>query len=201
MVPMTLAKRLRRLNRRSTPPRQWLLTDDLRLPDPLPALRRLPAGSGVILRHYDNATRYELAVAVMREARRRRLVVLVAGDWRLAAALGADGLHVPEGMARRGILGPALAWVRRCGRLLSMACHGRTALGRARRLGADMALLSPVFATASHPGAAAIGAVRFGLWAGRARLPVFALGGMTRRRLARVPLAAGYAAIGAFTGP
>lgn len=82
-----------------------------------------------------------------------------------------------------------------------MACHGRSALGRARALKADMAVLSPAFATASHPGAAFIGAARFGLWVRRAGLPVLALGGMNRRRLVRLPLAAGFAAVGAFREP
>jgi thiamine-phosphate pyrophosphorylase len=176
------------------------VTDVHRLPDPLPVMARLPPGTGVILRHYGEAGRERLGRAVARLARRRRLVLLVAGDWRLAAGLGADGLHLPEGLARHGLLAGALGWVRRRRRLLLVACHGITALGRAKALGADAALLSPVFATASHPGAPAIGAVRFGLWARRAGLPVIALGGMSHRMLTRLPpgSAAGMAAIGAF---
>jgi thiamine-phosphate pyrophosphorylase len=52
-------------------------------------------------------------------------------------------------------------------------------IGLARRLGADAALLSPVFPTRSHPGGAVLGPVRFRLLARQARLPVIALGGMT----------------------
>lgn len=197
---MKLANARRGLNR---PPRLFLVTDSLRLPDPLPAMERLPPGTGVILRHYGAAERMRLGRAAARVARRRRLVLLVAGDWRLAAALGADGLHLPEGAARHGLLASALGWVRRRKGWLLVACHGIAALGRARALDADAALLSPVFPTASHPGAPSIGPVRFGSWVRRAGVPVIALGGMNRRTFARLPpgAAAGMAAIGAFKEP
>jgi thiamine-phosphate pyrophosphorylase len=193
---MTVANRRSRLNQ---PPRLLLVTDEIRLPDPLTAMKLLPPGSGVILRHYATDQRRNLGKAVAALARRHRLVLLVAGDWRLAAEIGADGLHLPEGLARHGLLAGALGWVRRRRRLLLAACHGPLALGRARALGVDAALLSPVFPTESHPGAVSIGAVRFGLWAKRAGLPVIALGGMSLHRLRRLPLAAGLAAIGALS--
>ncbi len=179
-----------------------LVTDETRLRDPLAAMGLLPPGAGVLLRHYQSPQRPTLGLAVAALARRRRLTLLVAGDWRLAARLGASGLHLPEGLARHGVLAPALGWVRRRHRLLLVACHSPAALGRAARLRADAALLSPAFPTASHIGAAAIGPLRFGLWARRARLPVLALGGINRRTVARLPkgAVAGLAAIGALSG-
>ena len=199
---MTLANAARLLN--ATARRSWrgpsllLVTDEARLPDPLPAIARLPAGAGVVVRQYGEDHRLALATAIAVLARRRRLVLLVAGDWRLAARLGAQGLHLPEGLARHGVLAPALGWRRQRRALLSMACHSPAALGRAATLGADAALLSPAFATASHVGAKPIGPLRFGLWAKRARLPVLALGGLTRLTARRLPrgAAAGLAAIG-----
>lgn len=185
---MTLANPMRRLNRH----RRWpgpgliLVSDPLRLPDPLRAMGQLPPGSGVLLRPYGQADRDDLGRAIARLARIRRLVLLVAGDWRLAARLGAAGLHLPEGLAAHGVLAPALGWVRRRRRLLLCAAHSPRALGRAAAIKADAGLLSPVFATLSHPAATTIGAVRFGLWARRAGLPVLALGGInpaTARRL------------------
>ena len=201
---MTLANAARLLN--LTARRPWrgpallLVTDRARLPDPLPVMVGLAAGTGIVLRHYDDGDRPALAFAIAALARRRRLVLLVAGDWRLAARLGAQGLHLPEGLARRGVLSPALGWCRRRRRLLTVACHSPAALGRAARLGADAALLSPAFSTASHPGASPIGAVRFGLWARRSRLPVIALGGIGERSARRLPqgAAAGLAAIGGY---
>lgn len=201
---MTLANAARLLN--VTARRSWrgpalmLVTDETRLPDPLAVIAGLPAGTAILLRHYGDRNRLALAEAIAALARRRRLVLLVAGDWRLAARLGAQGLHLPEGLARHGVLAPALGWRRRTGRLLSVACHSAAALGRAAALGADAGLLSPVFATASHADAKPIGPLRFGLWAGRTGLPVLALGGLTPRTAKRLPkgVAVGLAAIGGF---
>jgi thiamine-phosphate pyrophosphorylase len=175
-----------------------LVTDPVRLPNPLAIMARLPPGSGVLLRPYGDSSCPTAQIAAL--ARQRRLILLVAGDWRLAARLGAQGLHLPEGLGRHGLLSPALGWRRRRGALLTMACHSPAALGRAASLGADAALLSPAFATASHVGAKPIGPLRFGLWSRKARLPVMALGGLTLRTAPRLPKssAAGLAAIGAF---
>lgn len=60
--------------------------------------------------------------------------------------------------------------------------HGRAEIIAARRRGARLIFISPVFATASHPGAPVLGRVRFGLLARDAGVPVAALGGMTARR-------------------
>lgn len=192
---MTLANLARR-RKRGRLPALILVTDDRRLPDPAAALARLPAGAGILLRHYGAADRAGLARRLAAQARRQRQVLLVAGtDWRLAAAVGAAGLHLPENAART-LADPGLRlWLRR-GHVLSVACHGPAALARAARLGADAALLSPVFATASHPGAPCLGATRFALWARAARLPVLALGGVNGRSALALRFAAGLAAIG-----
>jgi thiamine-phosphate pyrophosphorylase len=73
-------------------------------------------------------------------------------------------------------------------------------LRRAAAIGADAALLSPVFATASHPGAPALGPLAFAVLAGKAPLPVYALGGMTSENARRLNGArlAGIAGIGLF---
>src|SRR5436190_221010 len=47
---------------------------------------------------------------------------------------------------------------------------------------ADLVLLSPIFPTQSHPDAATLGPIRFGLMARRARTRVVGLGGMDARR-------------------
>jgi thiamine-phosphate pyrophosphorylase len=56
----------------------------------------------------------------------------------------------------------------------------------AERAGADFVFLSPVFPTRSHPGAAALGPIRFGLLARGTHVPVIALGGMDPRRAQRL---------------
>lgn len=137
-------------------------------------LARLPRGAAVLLRDLPDAAARRAA----RAARRRGLVPVVAGDGRLALALGA-GLHLPDRRATRHLL-PFL--LNRRGRLLSLAVHGRAGVARVRRLRAGAALVSPAFATASHPGAPGLGPLR---WAALARgLPcaALALGGMDRHR-------------------
>ena len=112
-------------------------------------LARLPRGAAVLLRDLPDAAARRAA----RAARRRGLVPVVAGDGRLALALGA-GLHLPDRRATRHLL-PFL--LNRRGRLLSLAVHGRAGVARVRRLRAGAALVSPAFATASHPGAPGLG--------------------------------------------
>jgi len=174
-----------------------LVTDERRLPDPLAAAARLPPGSGVLLRHYGDPDRLARAAALAALCRRRRLCLLVAGDWRLAARLGAAGLHLPEGLARHGVLAGALGWRRRCHALLTVAAHSPRALGRAAELGADAALVSPIFPSRSHPGAPVVGPVRLGLWRRLARQPLIALGGVSAATARRLPrgAVAGLAAI------
>ncbi len=193
---MTIANAARALNLRSAArhprardlPPLILMTDEARLPDPVAALAGLPRGSAVILRHYGDgvsaSARLRLARDLARTCRRRGLRLLVAASPRLAAAVGAAGVHLPEWMVAAGTLA---ARMRRPGWIVTAACHSEAALMRAARLGADAALLAPVFPTASHPHAPALGAVRFARIAHGSPIPVYALGGVDAagaRRLA-----------------
>ena len=169
-------------------PRLWLLSDPVRLPDPRAAAARLPRGSAVVARGMSPPAAL-LALAAL--CRRRGLRLLVAGDGRAALRLGA-GLHLPE-RPTPGLL--AFLRARRPGALLSLAVHGRRGLARGRRLRADAVLISPIFPTASHPGARALGPHAWAWLARHAGRPAVALGGVTGAR--RVPpIAAGLAAIG-----
>lgn len=175
---MTLIKLARHLNASGTARRRLpgllLMTDGERLPDPLPAVRRLPPGAGVILRHYDAPDRSDLAARLAEICRGRGLPLLIAGDWRLAMRVGAAGLHLPEAM-----VSTRTAWCRgRPDWLITAAAHSVNAIRRAQRSGVDAVLVSPVFGTASHPGARTIGRVRFAKMVRESALPVFALGGI-----------------------
>jgi thiamine-phosphate pyrophosphorylase len=175
-----------------------LLTDAARLADPMPAAAALPKGSAIILRHYGVAGREALGRELMALCRRRGLSLLIAADWRLAWKLGAHGVHLPEWQAARPPVLP-----RKPGWLITAAAHSRPALLRAARLGAHAALLSPVFPTSSHPGAAALGALRFAALAMRCPLPVYALGGIAADNAARLTGsgAAGIAAVSGLANP
>lgn len=162
-------------------PRFWLMTDDTRgLAEA--AIPRLPPGSAVIFRHYAAKNREALGAHLHALARRHAALFLVAGDPRLAARLHADGYHAPEALAHR------LPFARRLlpRGLMTMAAHGARALATARLYAPDALILSPVFKTASHPGAAALGSVRFAALAHATALPVVALGGMTVENFGRL---------------
>ncbi|TDH61654.1 thiamine phosphate synthase, partial [Dankookia rubra] len=151
----------------------------------------LPAGAAVLARGLAPAVLAGLAAI----ARRRRLVLVVAGNGRLALRHGA-GLHLPDRRTGTELL-PFLLARRRRPLLLTLAAHGRPGLARARRLGADAVLLSPVFPTASHPGAPALGPLRWAALARRGgRRAMVALGGVGPANAGRLPRwTAGFAAI------
>ena len=87
---------------------------------------------------------------------------LTATEW------GADGIYGH----------PRALWPTRRGLLHLATAHDLHEIGLANRLGADAVLLSPVFATRSHPGGEVLGAARFRLLAQHCLAPVIAMGGM-----------------------
>ncbi len=160
------------------------MTDERRLPDPVAAVEALPRGSAVILRHYTAPGRHLLARRLAAVCAVRGIRLLIGGDAGLAQAVGAQGVHLPEYLARRGAC-PR----RRPGWLVTAAAHSPAALCRAARAGADAALLSPVFPTASHPGVPPLGPWRFAAWCRRSPIPVYALGGVSAANARRLILA------------
>ena len=131
------------------PPPLWLFTDPAAQPDLPAAVARLPRGlCGVVFRHDGVEHRRALGQAVARICRARRLALSVAGDWRLAAALRA-GCHLRDGVRPR----QAPRYVRST----TSSAHDRLTALRARRADAATILVSPVFPTASHAGAATLG--------------------------------------------
>ena len=181
-------------------PETFLMTDDVRHPDPAPAIACLPAGSAVIFRHYGTTDRERLAQTLARLCRSRDILFLVAADARLARTVNADGLHLPETLAFSGPQTWRL-W-RKSNWLVTAAAHSPAALERAGRAGADAALLSPVFPTQSHPGAPPIGPLRFAAWTRLSPVPVYALGGIipaVRWRRLHNSGARGWASIGSFS--
>ena len=160
---------------------------DPRLGDGLQAaVRKLPAGSGVVFRHYQTPTgeRLSLFRQIQRICRQRGHVLLLAGpsDW------SADGVHGRERS--------------RPTQILSMPVHSLREIRDAQRLGADLMFLSPVFATRSHHAARALGLLQFSRLAKLVGpTKVIALGGMTRNKAQSLTHRVGYgwAGIDAFT--
>jgi 8-oxo-dGTP diphosphatase len=116
------------------------------------------------------------AQRVLALARAHGAKVLVNSDVELARAIGADGVHLTAAQLRGATGRPDLAW---CG----ASCHSTEELRRAGDLGVDFAVLGPVCATPSHPGAVPLGWDRFREIAAGASIPVYALGGLLPRDL------------------
>ncbi len=173
------------MHRRQPLPRLWLMTDERQGERLWAALERLPQGAGIVFRHYEAPDRRMLFERVRRVARRRGLVLVLAGPPDLAGRWGADGSHGRH----RGRTG----WTR------TAPAHDLKEMREAERAGAQFLFVSPVFATRSHPMSKPLGPVRFALLARQTRLPVIALGGMDRRRARRLAGAYGWAAIDAWT--
>jgi thiamine-phosphate pyrophosphorylase len=162
------------VTRAKTLPALWLISDARNDAGLERALAALPRGSGLIYRHYhlDGPERLARFRTLRRAAKARGHKIVLADSALTAREWGADGIYGA----------PRALWPRRGGLLHLATAHNHAELGLAARLGADAALLSPVFATRSHPGGGTLGAVRFRLLARQAGLPVIALGGMTPAR-------------------
>lgn len=166
------------------------MTDAERAPDPEAALRRLPRGAALIWRAYEGEPERDELRRLTSLARRRGILLLVAGAPQLAARTGIMGLHLPERETRRPRSGPYVIPRLRPARGLALtaACHSEMAIRRAAAAGADAVLISPVFATRSHPQAEPLGLLRFASLARLAQslgLAPYALGGIATEAQAR----------------
>ena len=157
-------------------PQLWLVSDARNDAVLERALMRSPRGSGFIFRHYHlpQAERRARFGRLARIAHKRGVLVVLAGSTGLARTWGADGAY-----------GPAQSLERGKGLRIATA-HSLTEIAAANRAGVDAILLSPTFATRSHPGAPALGPLRWRLLAVRAWVPVIALGGMNARSARRL---------------
>jgi 8-oxo-dGTP diphosphatase len=125
------------------------------------------------LEETDGARRRRVARAAVTTCARHGARVMLNGTPGEALAAGADGVHLNAARLRQLSARPLAP-----DRLLSASCHNVAELAHAEALGVDFAYLSPVHATASHPGAAVLGWHGLHRLARAARVPVFALGGM-----------------------
>lgn len=155
-----LLKQARRLNARNGGPNCpippiVLMTDDQRIPDPDAAIRALSHDSMVIFRHYDHPKRAKLGAHLRTICRAKGIPFLVANDVALALKLDADGMHFPE---YRALTDPGIYRRMPQGFLRISACHSVQTLGKLAQLPKhirpDGVLISPIFPTQSHPGAA-----------------------------------------------
>jgi len=129
-----------------------------------------------------------LAGQALQRCRRHgaRLLLNAPSGW--VERVGADGVHLDR---------------RRLAYWVAASCHDARELARAEAIGCDFAVLSPVLPTASHPGAPTLGWEGFAELADAARIPVYALGGVSPADIPRAHglYAQGIAAIRALWEP
>ena len=171
------------------------MTDHAHMPDPMRVARRLPPHSLIILRDYDHADRLALARQWAKACRENHCLFSVGGDAQLARRVRADGIHWPEKLLPRK---PGHKFT-----ITTTATHSRKALMRAQKAGIPMALISPVFATTSHPGAKPLGVLNYRRMVRGVRIAIGVLGGITAQTARRLvhPRPHALAAITAFLAP
>ena len=177
-------------------PRLLVLTDDGVAPDHVRAVWPAVAGAvpdGVValtVRYRGLEARPLSSLCAALQGLTPRAPVLVSRRLDVALAAGLAGVHLPaHGVCcdeARRLLGE--------GALVVRAAHDEAELAAAA-LGADLALLSPLWSPRSHAQQRpALGAPRFLVMARGARVPVLALGGVTPENAA-LAVAAGAAGV------
>ena len=145
------------------------------------AERALEGGLSLIqLREKDwpVARRDALAGRLVPLAHRFGAQVLLNGTPEDAQRLACDGVHWTSATLARASQRPA-------GMLVAASCHTRADIARAGELDLDFALLGPVAATPTHPGAVLLGWDGFAKVVAGTRVPVYALGGLSGEDLVR----------------
>ena len=172
----------------SLPPALFV-TDPARIADPRTVANGLPAGFGMVYRHFGAPDRARMAEDLARICRRRGVALLIAADPALAMKVHADGVHWPFRL-RQGVR----RWQSRFA-LQTVSAHSGRELRAAARLPVDAVLLSTVFASGSASAGGAMGAGRFMRRVKAAGVPVYALGGVTAENAGRITGCAGFAAV------
>lgn len=114
-----------------------------------------------------------LAAEVVARCHEHGVLCLLNAPAEWVEELGADGVHLDSERLQQALTRPLPAplWV-------AASCHSVEDLQQARAIDASFALMSPVKATASHPGVEGIGWQGFATMAAQATIPLYALGGM-----------------------
>jgi thiamine-phosphate pyrophosphorylase len=142
-----ISNELNRISRFKGKPRLIFMTDNEAQPHPEETIDRMPEGSMVILRDYDDENRHDLAKALSYICQSKGIKFLVAGDLTLALMVDADGVHLPKYMAQDAesikIDNPNF--------IITIAANSKKAVEKAELLGVYAVLVAPVFPTKSHP--------------------------------------------------
>ncbi len=148
-------------------------TDPDRTPRPWETAARLPAGSGVVFRHFGRDDAYDTAQRLREATAGRDGLLLIGLDAELAERVGADGVHLPErALDQAEVLSTARPDWRITG-----AVHRLQGLEAASEV--DAVIVSPIF----QAGGTSSGKIPLGLpgltkFVRASGVPVYALGGI-----------------------
>jgi len=156
-------------------------TDPERTPHPWETAARLPAGSGVVFRHFGAPDALETALRLREATRRRDGLLLIGLDTDLAERVEADGVHLPQ--CALGLAADLSA--RRPSWRLTGAVHDAEAMQSA--VGLDAVVVSPVFPAGGRSSKkAALGIEGLTRLIATAPCPVYGLGGIDAGNAARL---------------
>ena len=124
-------------------------------------------------KNYSREALRELALKMLPLLRQHDARLIINADIELCKKIGADGVQLTGAQLAELNERPDVYWC-------AASCHNAEELRRAEELGCNFALLSPVLATQSHPGAPYLGWENFATIAAGSSIPVYALGGLTQ---------------------
>lgn len=175
------------------------MSDPDRTPDVLKIARRLPEGSALIYRHFGVKNRKAIAKKLRNITYERDIQLFIGQDAKLAAGVGADGVHFAERDLAKGLaLHAEYPDV-----LITGAAHSLKAVQMCVQNKMDAAIVSSVFKSESPSASGApLGVEAFAYLAGNVDIPLMALGGITPKNVSALygSGASGIAGVSSFAG-
>ena len=149
----------------------------------------LPSGWGVIFRTKNIEKSIKEAIALRQVCRRRTIRFLMSQFPMVAHEIGADGVHWPEVRIR-----DTRYW-RGCFPLTTASVHSCEGVRNAQKLPIDAVLFSSVFASDSRSSRSPVGSMQYRTIVRSARIPIYALAGVTAGNAQSVTSVGGIASV------
>lgn len=148
---------------------------DYNASDPFWVIPKLPFPTLVVIRDYNHPERSSYIKKLATICRAVQQPFLIAGAASLAIPPYARGIHLPQHQAQEATslrqMHPTW-WI-------TSSAHTQEEIEYTNTLPLDALFISPIFSTASHPTAPALGIKKFKTLIPHSKHPVYALGGIT----------------------